>query len=54
MSVFVVKQWVGEPTPSSEVEILAWINSANEDNLPIGSIFLHDVIPALVEQDLID
>lgn len=54
MQTWIVRKWVGEPTPSSEVRDIAWITSSNSDNLPIGSIFLHEVIPKLVELDLID
>ena len=54
MKVWIVNKWVGEPKPSSEVEKIAWVTSANTDNLPIGSIFLHDVIPRLRDLNLID
>ena len=54
MKVFRVLRWVGEPTPNSEVRDLAWVTSDNPHNLPIGSIFMHDVIPMLVKQDLMD
>lgn len=54
MRTWIVTKWIGEPTPSSEVRDLAWITSANPEGLPIGSIFLHDVIPRLVAMDLMD
>ena len=54
MAVFIVKQFSGEPSPDNEVEEIAWITSANEHNLKIGSIFEHEVIPALKQQNLID
>lgn len=53
MQVFIVKKYTGEPAPNSEVEELGWINSENEDNLPLGSIFEHDVIPRLRSLNLI-
>jgi mutator protein MutT len=52
--VFIVKKWQGEPTPDNEVEEIAWITSNNTGGLIIGSIFEHQVIPKLVEQNLID
>lgn len=52
--VFMVRAWKGEPTPDNEVEEIAYIESSNPDGLKIGSIFEHEVIPRLVELDLID
>lgn len=54
MRVFNVKNFRGEPSPNSEVEQLAWITSKNEQNLKLGSIFEHEVIPRLKAQNLID
>ncbi len=54
MTVFIVKKWHGEPAPNSEVEEIAWVASTNEQKLPLGSIFEHDVIPKLVQKGLID
>lgn len=54
MDVYIVKDYVGEPTPSSEVEEIAWVTSINEAALKLGSIFEHEVIPRLHAQDLID
>jgi 8-oxo-dGTP diphosphatase len=51
--VYIVKTWRGEPTPTSEVEELRWLQSDNAESLKIGSIFEHDVVPRLKEQDLI-
>ena len=53
MTVFLVHNWQGEPTPSNEVEELKWINSSIE-GIEIGSIFEHDVMPLLKEKGLID
>ncbi len=52
MGVYIVNKYSGEPTPTSEVEENAWVDSRSK--LPLGSIFEHDVIPALVKKDLID
>ena len=54
MQVFTVKKFSGEPTPSSEVEEIAWITSKNEQKLSLGSIFEHEVIPSLKAQNSID
>ena len=54
MDVFIVKSWEGEPTPSSEVEEIRWVESSNPEGLKLGSIFEHDVIPKLKEMGLID
>lgn len=54
MDVFIVKKFAGEPTPSSEVEEIKWVTTADIGKLPIGSIFEHDVMPKLQVQGLID
>lgn len=54
MDVFVIKDWVGEPTPDNEVEEIRWINSQIPAGIQVGSIFEHEVLPRLKEQDLID
>lgn len=53
MDVFIIHEFEGKITPSSEVEEIRWINTKTEDIL-IGSIFEHDVMPLLKERDLID
>jgi mutator protein MutT len=53
MDVFIVESWQGEPTPSSEVEEIAWITSKPPAGMKVGSIFEHDVIPKLKEKGLI-
>jgi len=52
MGVYIVNRYEGNLTPSSEIEENAWVNS--QTTLPLGSIFEHDVIPALVKRNLID
>ena len=54
MYTFTVHNFEGDPKPSSEVEEIAWVTSENEQKLPLGSIFEHDVMPRLKENDLID
>ena len=53
MYVFKVNDYKGEPTPSSEVEEIKWINTQTT-GIQIGSIFEHDVMPLLKEKGLID
>jgi 8-oxo-dGTP diphosphatase len=54
MDVYIVKAFAGTLTPGSEIAENLWIASADADSLNLGSIFAHDVIPGLKEQDLID
>lgn len=53
MYVFKVNDYNGEPTPSSEVEEIMWINTQTT-GIQIGSIFEHEVMPLLKQKDLID
>jgi 8-oxo-dGTP diphosphatase len=54
MDVFLVEKWEGEIAPASEVEEMLWINSTLPEGIKLGSIFQHDVLPKLKEQNLID
>lgn len=54
MDVFLVEKWDGEIAPASEVEEIRWIDSNPPADLTLGSIFQHDVLPKLKEQNLID
>ncbi len=54
MEVFMVKKWRGDITPGSEVEELLWLTSDLPTGVEIGSVFVHDIIPRLKQQDLID
>lgn len=53
MEVFLVNNPQGEPTPTSEVEEVMWVNSQTS-GIKMGSIFEHDVMPLLKQKDLID
>lgn len=53
MDVFIIHDFSGEISPSSEVEEIRWINSQTDD-ISIGSIFQHDIAPLLKQRDLID
>ena len=54
MEVFIVKKWRGEVEPQNEVEELLWLTSSVPEDVEIGSIFVHEIIPRLKQQDLID
>lgn len=54
MDVFIVNKWFGEPEPDHEVEKILWISSSIPENIKVGSIFEHEVIPRLKKQNLID
>jgi len=54
MEVFIVKKWIGKPTPNMEVEKIMWIDSNIPKNIKVGSIFQHDVIPKLKNAGLIN
>jgi 8-oxo-dGTP pyrophosphatase MutT (NUDIX family) len=53
MDVFIVKN-AGEIIPDSEVEEIRWISSNLPADIEVGSIFAHEVLPRLKEQDLVD
>lgn len=54
MEVFVVKDWNGEVSPASEILEFCWVNSTNQNQYKLGSIFEHNVMPLLVEKKLIN
>lgn len=54
MNCFIVKKWVGEPSPHAEVREILWVTSDLPNNIKVGSIFEHEVIPRLKSQGLID
>ncbi len=54
METFMVHNFSGEPIPSSEVEELRWVTTADIGSLPLGSIFEHTIMPRLKQLDLID
>lgn len=54
MHVFIVKTYYGTITPSNEIEEVKWVNTSDLASIELGSIFKHNVIPKLVELDLID
>lgn len=46
--------FTGKPTPSREIEKIAYVNSKNEDNLLLGAVAEHQVIPELLRTGIID
>lgn len=52
--MFMIRHWQGEIAAASEVEELAWINSAVPVGMKVGSICVHDIMPGLKEKGLID
>ena len=52
--MYIIKDWKGEIAPDNEVDELAWITSAIPEDMKVGSICVHEVIPRLKEKDLID
>lgn len=53
MDVFMIKKF-GTVQPDSEVEEIRWITSDIPQDIQVGSIFAHEVVPRLKEQGLID
>jgi len=53
MDVFMVYN-VGEIHPDNEVEEIRWISTNMPDDIEVGSIFAHEVLPRLKELDLVD
>lgn len=53
MDVYIVHDYTGIPTPSSEIEEIKWIDS-NTSGIELGSIFQHEVMPLLKQRGLID
>ncbi len=54
MYVYIVNKYDGTITPDNEVEELLWLTSVVPQDIKVGSIFEHDVIPRLKQQNLID
>ncbi len=54
MNTFIVKKWSGEISYGHKIEKLLWLTSQIPNDLKVGSIFVHDVLPRLKERNLID
>lgn len=53
MDVFMIKN-VGKVRPDSEVEEIRWVSSNIPDDIEVGSIFAHEVLPRLKGNGLVD
>ena len=53
MYTYIVTNWIGEINPENEIEEIQWIDSSTLQNVTLGSIFKHEVIPKLKERGLI-
>lgn len=54
MPVYFVHTYVGEPTAQAEIAENIWFDSSQLGKVKQGSIFEHEVIPRLLELNLID
>ena len=54
MDVYIVEKWEGEIVPNSEIEEIQWITMFTAQDIKLGSIFLHEVVPRLKAKGLID
>jgi 8-oxo-dGTP diphosphatase len=54
MDTYIVKKYQGELKPDNEIKEMLWIDSNIPENVKIGSIFEHEIIPKLKEINLID
>src|SRR3989344_8390049 len=53
MDIFLVNQWKGKIQANNEIEEILWINSSIPDQIKLGSIFQHEVLPRLKHEGLI-
>lgn len=57
MDAFLVKKWTGKIVPNNGEEVIEeilWLNSKVPEEIKVGSIFEHQVIPQLNNLGLID
>lgn len=54
MDVFTVKSCENEPSPHNEIAENCWVDAESGIRMDVGSIFVHDVIPRLKAEGLID
>lgn len=54
MGVYMVKSYSGEINPRNEIEEVVAVSSNIPADMEVGSIFLHDILPSLKQQNLID
>jgi len=54
MGVWMVKKYTGDISPQSEIDEVAEVGSELPEGMEVGSIFKHNIIPYLKQNDLID
>lgn len=54
LSAYLIKDFVGDPTPTSEVEEIRGFTSQIPHDIELASILEHAIIPELKARDLID
>lgn len=54
IETFLVKNWIGEIKLDDGIEAVVWVNSKNLNDYKVSSITKNDVLPLLLEMQLID
>jgi len=54
MGAWMVKKYAGDMSPQNEIDEVAEVGSELPEGMEVGSIFEHNVIPYLKQNDLID
>lgn len=54
MEVFIVKNWIGDINPDHEIIQTLWLSSIDPNNIEVGSVIKHEIIPRLKASSLID
>jgi 8-oxo-dGTP diphosphatase len=54
MDTYIVKKYQGELKPDNEIDKMLWLDSNIPENVKIGSIFEHEIIPKLKNDNFID
>ena len=54
MQAFIVKKWQGDIQLASEIEEMRWLTADLPDDVQVGSIFGHEVLPRLKAKGLVD
>jgi len=54
MGVWLVQRYTGDISPQSEIEEVVEVGAQLPEGMEVGSIFQHDIIPYLTQQNLID
>ncbi len=54
MDVYTVHNYAGTIQPDNEIEEIVYVGSVVPEDMEVGSIFQHEIIPYLTAHDLID